>query len=353
VGALASQPYRFERLDPLKDTRWATFVARAPGATVFHHTEWLSLLRRAYRYPIQAWCLVRADGTIAAGLPVALVSSRLTGRRLVCLPFSDHSPPLAAPGDDRAAGALGPALDEARRAAGVPLRVHGPLRAGPPVTVLGRYHHHVLPLQADADAVIRGFRRRSALLRGARRAQREGLRFDRRTDEDALAAFYRLNQLTRRRIGVPVQPRHFILGLRSLMRRGLGFVAVVRAEGQPVAAAVFLTLGGTLFYKYGASDPAALGRRPNNLLFLEVIRRGCEEGMQRVDFGRTDLDHESLRAFKLAFGAEERMLEYHALGERAAGPRGAGGAGRMAPVLQRSPLFVNRVVGELLYRHVG
>jgi CelD/BcsL family acetyltransferase involved in cellulose biosynthesis len=303
---------------------------------------------------VDVQCVVDAGGRIRAGLPLALVSSRLTGRRLVCVPFADHAAPLTTAGDNDAGAVLGRALRAATDAARVPVYVHGRLPPGPGVNVFARYHHHTLPLHEDVDRVVRGFRRRSSLLRGARRAEREGLRYERRTDPDALRAFYRLNQLTRRRLGVPVQPRRFIMGLSALMQRGLGFVGVVRDGERAVAAGVFLTLGRTLFYKYGASDPRALGKRPNNLLFVEVIRAACQEGMKWLDFGRTDLGHESLRTFKLSFGAEERELEYHAIGPRTIADRRTDRhADRLAPVLRHSPLLLNRAIGELLYRHVG
>jgi hypothetical protein len=59
----------------------------------------------------------------------------------------------------------------------------------------------------------------------------------------------------------------------------------------------------------GASDPAALGKRPNNLLFLEAIRWGCRNGMHSLDLGRTDIGHDSPRDSKLSWRAEERTLD--------------------------------------------
>jgi CelD/BcsL family acetyltransferase involved in cellulose biosynthesis len=344
--------WRQELLDPLADGRWASFVGTVPEATVFHHPAWLAMLSRAYGYPLAACCITGRDGGIRAGAPLALVRSRLTGRRLVCVPFSDHCLPLIARGDGCAGEALVGALEQLRRRLGVPLRVHGPLPAGARACVFARFHGHELVLEPDFDEVVRRFHRRSALLRGVRRAMREGLNVERHRDPDALRAFYRLNLVTRRRLGMPVQPRRFIADLARLFDAGLGFVALVRDGGRPIAAAVFLTFHGRLVYKYGASDPSSLHKRPNNLLFHEVIRWGCEEGLGRLDFGRTDFGHESLRDFKRAWGAEERLLEYHALADPC--PKGEDAlARRAAPLLRRSPLVVNRAVGELLYRHVG
>jgi CelD/BcsL family acetyltransferase involved in cellulose biosynthesis len=311
------------------------------------------LLSRTYGYPVTACCIVDRAGAIRAGMPLAFVASRLTGRRLVCVPFADQCAALTTPDAPEAGEALVTALEDLGRLLRVPIRVHGELPPGRAATVSARYHGHTLGLEGGFDAVVRGFRRRSAILRGARRAVREGLIAERRTDAEALDAFYALNVMTRRRLGVPVQPRRFVRGLEDLLRRGLGFVTVVRDGPRPVAAAVFLTHRGTLLYKYGASDPGALGKRPNNLLFLEAIRWGCEDGMQRLDFGRTDIGHETLRAFKESWGADERIVEYHALGETRATSGDGALAARAAPLLRRAPPLVGRAVGELLYRHTG
>jgi hypothetical protein len=308
-------------IDPVGDPRWLALVQRAPEATIFHHPAWVRLLRDTYRYEM----------TAVGGLPVAAV----TGRRLVALPFSDLCPPLG-----ETAGLI-EALDEFR--AGRPLEVRGGLEDATPGE---RFHHHVLALEPD---VLR--RARPAALRGVRRAQREGLTCERRTDADALQTFYGLHVRTRRRLGVPTQPRRFILGLERLFAEDLGFVLLVRAGERAVAGAVFLTFRDVLTYKYGASDERFLGSRPNNLLFMEAIRWGCEHGMRTLDFGRTHWGQEGLRAFKLGWGAQERELRYRHLG---AVPTGHARLARlMGGAIRHSPPQAGRVIGEVLYRHAG
>jgi CelD/BcsL family acetyltransferase involved in cellulose biosynthesis len=340
-------------LDPLGDPRWEAFLPTSSAASAFHHPAWLRLLHAQYRYPFAVCGIAAPDGRLVAGLPVARVESRLTGRRLVALPFSDHCAPLVA--DDAPApapAALAAGLDDLRRTAGMRLEVRGTggvLAAAP---AGARFHRHVLTLEGDVGSVERRFRK-PQVLRGARRAVREGLHAERRTDVDALASFYRLHVATRARLGVPTQARRFILRFAELFRAGLGFVLMVRRGQQPVAAAVFLTYRGVLTYKYGASDARFLTARPNNLLFLEAIRWGCENGMRALDFGRTDWGHESLRAFKLAWGSEEQQLRYRVLGDEPRRGRGDGLERALGNVLRRSPPVVSRVVGELLYRHVG
>jgi len=46
---------------------------------------------------------------------------------------------------------------------------------------------------------------------------------------------------------------------------------MVRAGHLPVAAAIFITDDKTMMHKDGASDPSALGLRPNDFLFFNAL----------------------------------------------------------------------------------
>jgi CelD/BcsL family acetyltransferase involved in cellulose biosynthesis len=334
-------------LDPTEDRRWRSLLDEAPCASVFHHPRWLELLQVQYGYRLIACCLADAGGRVRAGLPLAEVSSPLTGRRLVALPFSDVCAPLSADGAEHRLGVL---LGELSARLGIAVRVHAPLAGvGRPGAT---YLHHIVGLEPSVGTVQRRFTRRQAL-QGVRRAQREGVSIEHRTDREALSTFYRLHAATRRRQGIPTQPRRFILAFTRLFEEGLGFVSLATVGGRAIAAAVFLVFKGTLTYKYGASDVRFLDRRPNNLLFMDAIRWGCERGLHSFDMGRTDVGHESLRAFKLMWGADERLLQYTEFGER-----GSSGLGHRQPpairlLIQHTPPIISRGLGALLYRHVG
>jgi CelD/BcsL family acetyltransferase involved in cellulose biosynthesis len=336
-------------IDPIADPTWLDLVETSPTSEAFHHPRWLRLLRDQYGYGIEAVCIANGAG-IEAGIPIARVESRLTGRRLVSLPFSDTcAPVLAAGSDGTAPTALGEALFETVRTSGLALTVHESVPGAPSALVEPAFYRHLLSLDADPERVERDAWSQAAR-RGARRAEREGLRVERREDGEALDAFYALHLATRRRLGVPTQPRRFIRRFEQLFEAGLGFVQIVRDAGRPVAAAVFLTHNSTLTYKYGASDAASLGKRPNNALFAETIRWACRHGMRKVDFGRTEVDNAGLRRFKRSWGAREEPLAYTHLGERTQ-PVGGSRERIMSATIRRSPPLVGRLVGESLYRH--
>lgn len=342
------------QLDPLTDSRWQTFIASADGASVFHHPAWLGLVGNRYRYAMTALCVVDRGGAIVAGVPFARVASRLTGRRLVAVPFSDVCPPAYALGSDTTAvAALSQALADAHSGTGMDVELRWRMQDVPGAHVVEGHLVHRLALEPDADAVL-ARASKSQVKRGIAKARREGVVATAATDRAALAEFYALHERTRRRQGVPVQPRDFILRFEELFARGLGFVMISRHEGRPIAAAVFLTYGGTLTYKYGASDDEFLGLRPNHILFAEAIRRGCEHGLTELDFGRTDPGNEGLARFKRSWGAEEERLAYTHVGQRAPKEGHGRRAGRIVEeAIRRGPPSTGRVIGTVLYRHVG
>jgi CelD/BcsL family acetyltransferase involved in cellulose biosynthesis len=339
---------RTDLLDPCTDDRWEDFVGRAEGATMFHHPRWLRLLAARYRYRFEAACLLDDSGRVVAGLPWGRIESRLTGKRLVAVPFSDACPPLT---DGAPEGDLARAVEEHRQRDGLGLEVRWGMDSLPGAVSVHRYWRHTLALEADADAVAK--RARSGIRRGAKKALREGLRFERRTDQRALDAFYRLHLQTRKHQGVPTQSKRFIDGFVPLFDAGHGFVALVYDGDRAIAAAVFLQHGEHLIYKYGASDRAALARRPNNLLFAEVIRWGCESGCRELDFGRTDLHHDGLREFKLGWGTDESPLHHTYAGMEPPGEGESRPQRLLEPVIRHSPASVSRMIGVALYRHFG
>lgn len=339
-------------IDPIADPEWLAFLEGSPSAHVFHHPGWLELLRSQYGYELQACCVRNGQGPLEAGIPLARIESRLTGRRLVALPFSDVCPPaLARDADPAALTALGEALAEQSRRAGLGLTIHSSLPAVPRAFAQRRFVRHLLGLSDDPAEVERRYSKAS--VRNIKKARREGLRMERQTDAAALDRFYSLLVETRHRLGVPTQPKRFIRRFAKLFAADLGFVGTVFDGARPIAAGVFLTYNGTVTYKYGASDADALSKRPNNLLFAEIIRWGCGAGFQSLDFGRSDVENEGLRSFKRSWGAAEVDLSYTYLAEREASPQPGLGDRLMGATIRRSPAAVSRIAGEALYRHFG
>jgi CelD/BcsL family acetyltransferase involved in cellulose biosynthesis len=328
----------------LDDPQWAAFVSSCPGAGPFHHPAWAHLL--AGCYGLQPFALVACDtgGAIEAGIPVL---RRLRGRRsrLLSLPFTDACPPLVR-------------SEQARRRLAAELALVGELELRGPLEGEGLVAHvrgvtHVLDLEDDPESVRRHFR--PQMRRNVTRAEREGVVVRRgELRADLVDTFYGLHLRTRQRQGVPVQPRRFFALLwDGLLERGLGTLLLAYSGTTPVAGAVFLSWNGAVTYKFGASDPAYWGLRPNNLLFWEAIREGCGRGDRTLDFGRTELDNHGLREFKSGWGAREEPLVYTFAGAARHADAHGFVVRALGTAIRHSPTWVCRAVGEAGYRYAA
>jgi len=333
------------------DEHWAAFTASHSLANIFHHPAWLKLLAECYGYHPFVVVVSDADDNVRAGLPVMEVNSRLTGRRWVSLPFTDHCAPLSR--DAESLNCLADRLVYFFQDHSVPkieLRCRFPTYPG--VESQARYVLHTIKLDPDSEAVAKRFHPMHK--RNIEAAQKRGVRIELGTKHEHLKAFYCLHTETRRRQGVPVQPwRFFDLLGSKIIEQGLGFVLLAYKDAECLAAAIFLHWQQTLTYKYGASSIAGLRLRPNNLLFGAAIRWGCENGYTLFDMGRTDLENVGLREFKNGWGTEEVLLTYCTLSASPSGTKTNKLIPIMHTIIRHSPLWVCRATGELLYKHFG
>jgi CelD/BcsL family acetyltransferase involved in cellulose biosynthesis len=334
---------------PLDDQAWHDFVLGRKEATAFHHPFWALLLAECYGLTGHVLAIEDTSGGIRAGIPV-LEPNRLpfSPTRWVSLPFTDALPPLV-DGADAATFTL--ALEAQRGELGIErIELRGPLPGTRPYPAT--FVSHELTLDSDPDVNARAFH--SSVKRNIKTATRHGIVVRRMESEaELLDTYFRLHVATRRRLGVPSQPRRFFeLLWRRGFEQGHGFGLLAWHGTSAIAGAVFLEGNRSVIYKFGASDSASWRLRPNNVLLAEALRIAATGGYTRFDFGRSELSAEGLRSFKRGWGAAEGPLEYCSLGS--VPTTSVGGGGRIAgAVLRASPTWVTRAVGAVLYRYVS
>ena len=336
------------KLLELEDPGWVEFVRGRPEATLFHHPAWARLLVDCYGYRAMALALTDGTGAVTAGLPVLEVSRPLGQRRWVSLPFTDYCPPLAAqqPGlvDELAA------LTKARAVRALELRA--PLADHAGIQIRSAHVRHEVAL--DPDVTVTWGRLFKNHRRNVRLAEKAGVRIVRGESAADMETFYRLHLRTRRRLGVPIQPRRFFrLLLERVMAPGLGFVLTAYSGDIPIAAAIFGSWNGTLIYKYSARDERFAKLDANYLLMWTAMRVATETGCHTLDLGRSDLEQTPLRGFKSGWGAREEPLAYSWIANRPIKPSSRKLEEMMGRVIRNSAPWMCRTVGELFYRYAG
>lgn len=344
------------RIDPLQDPRWEPFLQAHPRASVFHSRAWLESLRRAYGYTPFALTTSGPHGDLTNGLVFCRVSSWLTGKRFVSVPFADHCEPLF-----ENIGEFHAALDWLRSKLKGGSRAHAELR---PVSDLGLYREpdfrasfhyslHTLDLRPDMDQIMAAFDRES-VRRRLRRHVATPLDYEEGNTPALLEKFYQLQVLTRRRHRIPPQPRKWFDSLMAAMGDSAKIRAVSKS-GSPVAAILTLQYKDTVVYKYGCSDVRFNNLSGTVFLFWRAIQEAKEAGTGTFDMGRSDVSNHGLIAFKSHWGATETPVTYWRSPGNA--PRGLSArvsgqsiGGRLVSVLPDRLLIF---VGKNLYKHVG
>ncbi len=329
---------------------WDRVVQAIPGYSVFHCMAWGQVLSETYGYtPLY---LAVHDGEETAAAPVFEVSTPFFGRKGVCLPFSDVCGPAFT--STRASEAFASVLVDLAREKGwkaLEIRDARGLAAFSPSAC---FYEHQRDLCPDTDEMARSLR--SSTRRNVEKAQRAGVEVEIRTTKAAVDEYYSLHCITRKRHGVPPQPKAFFDAIhRCLIDKGNGFVARARFQGVTVAASLYLHYGVRALYKFGASLPDRAHLRPNNLVMWEAIKWYAARGYQSLSFGRTDPNDEGLMQFKNGWGAQCREVHYcrwPALPVAGRKPRAARPRILFA-LARRMPIPALKLLGNIVYRYLG
>ena len=342
---------RVDTVNPLDEPEWDSLLDTHTESCFFHTSAWARVLHETYGHKPVYFCDIRRK-KLHGLLPVMEVGRPWLGLCGVSLPFTDLCPPLFGVGE--------PDWNPYELA----IR-HGRTRGWKWLECKGRNHRwagalpsvsfwaHSIALEQNPERLLRKVR--GTVRTAIKKAQSSGLRIQFEQSDGAVGSFYRLHSLTRRRHGLPPQPRRFFDNIgRYVLALGQGVVVSAWLQNQPVAAAIFFYRGKQAFFKFGCSDYRFQNLRPNNLLMWEAMRWLQEKAITSLHLGRTSLGQGGLRRFKLGFGAEEEPLKYFKYGlKEGAFVAGVDRAHNVFnSVFRRLPLPLLRLSGALLYPHL-
>src|SRR5262249_43991180 len=154
------------------------------------------------------------------------------------LPFSDYCEPIIAA--QTTPELLVPVTRVARQQKWKFLEMRGGGALFQGVSPYASYARHSVVLHGDEAAVFS--RLRSNYRAKIRKAHASGLTVTLLRSPEAMAEYYRLHCLTRKRHGLPPQPAGFFGKIQEhLIANNLGFVILVARQGRNIAGAIFFT----------------------------------------------------------------------------------------------------------------
>ena len=340
-------------LDPLQDGRWAQIIQEKEKSSVFHTVGWLNALHKTYGYEPIVYTSAPPQAPLTDGVVFCRVKSRITGRRLVSLPFSDHCEPLV----DHPAeltSLLAPAQGELREGKIRYIDIR-PLSLSFSKGTDGAesYFLHSLDLRPTLDELYKKLHGDS-IRRKIQRAEREGLTLETGSSQGMLAEFYKLHIITRQRQQLPPHPLKWFRNVLACLGKE-GQIRIAKKNGNAIASIFTVSHKQKMVYKYGCSDAHSHNLGGMQFLFWHLIRHSKEHGFVELDFGRSECANTGLVTFKDRWGTKRQLITYLRYPHRPISteqdPSIIMKLGKK--VFSHCPQGLLRLAGNLLYPHVG
>ena len=208
---------------------WDRFVQLHPSGSFFHQIGWKRVMEKTYDY--EPFYFYSKRGSQITGIaPSFLVSTWLTGRYLLSLPFAVYGGICA--DDPESEQALIARLEQVaadREVEYLELRSRK-RELLPGYHAIPRYATFTIPLIKDIGTLYRGFPKDIRYM--IRKGEKAGLRLMRGTDQ--LEHFYKLMTINLRRLGTPAFPRVLFKNLLSEFP-GQVDLTLLYSNGHPVA----------------------------------------------------------------------------------------------------------------------
>ena len=342
-----------EIINPLNYKGWDNLVLSKRGYSIFHSSSWAKVLHESYGYKPLYFTLINS-GRMDALIPFMEVKSILTSKKGVSLPFSDYCVPIIP--ENNGFGEIFTFLIESGKKFGwKSIEIRNGNIFAQDLLPAAYYYQHTLDLSINNDEqIFSNFR--GSTKRNIKKAIREGAKATMCDSLNSINEFYQLNCQTRKEHGLPPQPYHFFKKIyEHIISKRLGFVALASYNNKVIAGAVYFHFGTNAIYKYGASMKEYQNLRVNNLIMWEAIKWYSQNGYKNFSFGRTEPENLGLLQFKEGWGAKEEIIKYYKYDLR----RGefvkdfSRVTGLHNKIFNRMPMPLLRIIGTVLYKHMG
>lgn len=260
---------------------WDEFVASAPSATISHLSCWHDIMEHGLGHRGR-YLLAKDQGKIVGILPLSLVKTWWQTKYLISLPWIDYGG-ICAASPDAAKVLMAAAQEIARREKAEFIELRSVASSGLGLGERTDKVTFLLELNSDPEVVWKRF---DAKLRNQiRKSQKSELAVEIGGEEN-IEPFYRVFCRNMRDLGTPVWGKRFFESILTYAPN-IAKIILVKKEGDAIAGGLLLSFKDRLYVPSASSYRESLKFCPNHALYWAVIEKGCREGYQYFDFGRS------------------------------------------------------------------
>jgi len=207
-------------IDPKEDSRWDEFVLNHKFGSIYHLSDWSEILKQSFGYKPN-YVISEESEEIKAAIPLMVVKSRLTGKRLVSLPRIPYCDPLINSEDE-----LKVLLDYIYQIVyecqfdyvEIKTQFNDQFFKDDQIRSYKHFKNHILCLEIDRDELWKSFDR-TCVRQRIIRAQKDNVKFRLgETDED-LKIFYSLHKMTAEKQKIPIRPFNYFYNIWQTLRK--------------------------------------------------------------------------------------------------------------------------------------
>jgi FemAB-related protein (PEP-CTERM system-associated) len=342
---------------------WESYVLNHQQGTFFHLIGWKSVIEKTFRH--KAFYLIAEKGEeisdrkgnaenkrkIIGILPLFLIKSFIFCKSLVSIPFAAYGGILADSHEiarkllDRAKE-----ITHSEKLDYLELRNrNGKVENLPTKNLYVTFRRAISEdLESNLEAIPRKARRM------IRQAEKAGLTYEfgnRKLTPD----FYEIFARSYHRLGSPVFSVKLFHNLLEEVNNQSNILLIRHPDGKPIAGVL------TFFYKdvvlpyYAGSLFEYRDLAPNDFMYWQLMKYGCENGYKVFDFGRSKVDTGSYD-FKRHWGLEPEPLHYQyflsGLGEIPNISPANAKYQKKIELWRRLPFWATKIIGPLIVKYI-
>ena len=338
-------------VNPNTYKQWDQIISSFPESTFFHTSLWSKVLSTSYGYKPTYFIFTKNLKPIVV-IPFMEISNPLKGKSGISLPFSDFCEPLFK--KELEFGSIFDKISEYGKQSGWKTLTFTSYYIKDSFPISHYYYSHTLILQKDNKSILKSFR--NSNIRNIKKALKSDIEILYKKSLGSIKHFYTLQCITRKKHGLPPQPFEFFLQIyENVLKKDKGIVILAKYKNDIIAGAIFFTYQDKALFKFGASKPEYQPLRPNNLVLWKGIQHFCDCGYKEFSFGKTEPDNEGLLQYKNGFNTEQKKLyvyKYH-LRKNHFIQEKSKVYGIHNRIFQKTPIFILKIIGSVLYKYVG
>ncbi|HVP36421.1 MAG TPA: FemAB family XrtA/PEP-CTERM system-associated protein [Terriglobales bacterium] len=263
------------------ESQWKAYLHQNESSTFAHQIEWKTVLEKSFNQK-PVYLLAKEDDKVVGLLPLFYYSSILFGKFLISLPWLDYGG-VCSDSEEIQEKLIDKAIQVAREKGCKFLELRSVKAEDKRLTTRTSKVTFILELDPDPEKVWKKID--SKARNQVRKAQKSGLEVI-LGREEYLDQFYSVFSVNMRDLGTPVWTKELFRNILTYFP-DLSEIALVKLKDKVIGGGLILYFKDMLTVPSASSLGAYLSLCPNNLLYWEIMQRGCLKKYKRFDLGRS------------------------------------------------------------------